>query len=148
MEIQGANLANCDFPAIENIEQNWTLANLRLTPQNENPGAAATASGVKDIGQNFKTEEYRKRAEAATALCLAIAECDTSDACEIMAAALADLGKGAPIPVFMSVVDDARWWAGNATTIEIKAFAMACCELMTPRVRKSFLGYVQRGVAA
>ncbi|NUB42872.1 hypothetical protein GEU84_000610 [Fertoebacter nigrum] len=121
-----------------------------LNPANENPGALAGATGgIQDNKAiSFKTEHYRNRADAATALCHAIAECDPRDAREIMDAALADLAMGSPLPVFLSAMDDARWWASFATPPELKAYALACFEAMRPKVRVAFLAHVQRGAVA
>ena len=87
-------LVNCVFSPSETIGQSDGLANHRLlsdAPQNETPAALAGATGANDVGQVFKTEHYRNRAEAATNLCLAIANCAPQDAMILMAAALADL---------------------------------------------------------
>ena len=58
---------------------------------NENPGALAGATGAGSIELAFRSTDYRMRAEAATSLCLAIANCAPQDAVIVMAAALADL---------------------------------------------------------
>ena len=113
----------------------------------ETPAALAGATGAISNEQGFRTELYRKRAIASSALCLAIAECDPDDACQIMSAALADLSRGAPLPVFVSALDDARWWASISAPHEVKAFALACFEVMRPKVQAAFLAHVQRGAA-
>jgi len=135
--------ANRENSPVEFIGENQGQANLLPTGTNENPGALAGATGAYSKAVSFKTKQYRNRAEAATALCHAIAECDPQDACEIMAAALEDLGS--PLPVLLSAMDDARWWASFATPNELKAYALACFEAMCPKVRAAFLGHVQRG---
>jgi len=137
---------DCPTPSertIENTGEIRHLSNRFDGPKNENPGALAGATGAYSKAVSFKTKQYRNRAEAATALCHAIAECDPQDACEIMAAALEDLGS--PLPVLLSAMDDARWWASFATPNELKAYALACFEVMCPKVRAAFLGHVQRG---
>ncbi len=108
----------------------------------ENPGALAGASGALDMGNVFKSQAYRNRAAAATSLALAIANCDPSDACEIMAAALSDLSIGMPIAPLISVMDEAGFWADLATQDELKAYTLACFTRMTPRNKAAFLGYV------
>jgi len=140
-------MVNPEFSTVENKREYGRAANLLPSAEMENPGALAGATGADQLGISFKTEEYRKRAEAATALAHAIADCHPQDACEIMAAALQDLSVGTPLPVFVSAMDDARWWASCASTAELKAFALACFEAMRPKVRDAFLGYVQRGGA-
>jgi hypothetical protein len=140
-------MVNPEFCAVENKKEIGRSANFSLATENENPGALAGATGADQLGISFKTEQYRRRAEAATALACAIGECHPEDACEIMAAALESLSVGAPLPVFVSIMDDARWWASCASPAEIKAYALACFEAMRPKVRDAFLGYVQRGSA-
>ena len=114
---------------------------------NENPGALAGATGAVIEAGRFKTKEYLQRAEAATALCYAIGDCHRDDAVVIMEAALADLSAGTPLPVFLTAMSDARWWASFAAPHELKAYALACVEAMQPKIRAAFLTYVQRGVA-
>ena len=123
------------------------LSNLFPTQTNENPGALAGATGVRDFTTGIVSTEYRKRAEAATSLCLAIGNCDPQDACLIMEAALLDLGPGQPFPPLFSIMDAARDWAEWASVPELKAFAAACFEQMRPKVRAAFLRYAQRAVA-
>ena len=62
---------------------------------NENPGALAGATGI-ELGITFSDEYYRNRAETATKLGHAIAECHPQDACVIMEAALDNLTEGHP----------------------------------------------------
>ena len=115
---------------------------------NENPGALAGATGAHSTEQAFKSERYSKRAEATTSLCHAIAECHRDDAVIILDAALASLSMGSPMPVFLSAMDDARWWASYASPAELKAYALACFEAMAPKVQSAFLSHVQRRTAA
>jgi hypothetical protein len=109
------------------------------------PGALAGATGAGYFERAFTCKEFLRRAEAATVLCRAIADCDRDDAVVILSAALADLSMGSPLPVFSSAMDDARWWASFAAPHEIKAYLLACFEVMRPEDRAAFLGYVQRG---
>ena len=88
---QGANLANCDFLAVENKHENGDLANLLPSAANETPVALTGATGAMSNELAFKTREYRNRARAATVLCLAIAECHRDDAVQILDAALASM---------------------------------------------------------
>jgi hypothetical protein len=115
----------------------------------ENPGALAGATGAVDEAGCFKTEEYRSRAAAATALCHAIADCHRDDAVVLMSAALSDLSAGAPPPrVWVDALDDARWWARFATPMEHKAYALACFEALRPKSQAAFLAKVQGRIAA
>ena len=99
-------------------------------------------------GYVFKTDHYRERAAAATALCHAIAECDPADACEIMAAALADLSAGMPMAPLFGHMDQATFWASMATRPERKAYALAAFLSLSASDRAGFLAYVQGGGAA
>ena len=112
-----------------------------LTAQNESPGALAGATGADQLTTSFKTKVYRKRAEAATALCHAIADCDPRDACEIMRAALGDLSIGTPVPPLDSVMAEASFWADMATPHEWDAYALACVNRMAPKRKAAFLAY-------
>ena len=114
------------------------------TPANETPAARASATGAKSNEQAFKSKHYLKRAEAATALCLAIADCDPSDACEIMVAALADLSAGWPIPPLFNFMDEAAFWADLAPMPELKAYALACYNRLPLTDQAAFLAYVGR----
>jgi hypothetical protein len=115
-------------------------------PTNENPGALAGATGA-DSFQHFKSEEYRNRAKAATALCYAIADCDPEDACYVMESALVDLSFGSPLPVFLSPMEDALFWSSYATRNELKAYAVACLEAMNPNDQSAFLGYIHQNLS-
>ena len=99
-------------------------------------------------GYVFKTDHYRKRAAAASDLCKAIADCDPADACEIMAAALADLSAGMPMAPLFGHMDQATFWASMATRPERKAYALAAFLTLTPKEQAGFLAYVQRSGAA
>ena len=73
---------------------------------------------------------------------MAIANCHPQDACEIMEAALVDLGAGAPVPPLLGVMSEAISWAEWASVAELKAYALACFTRMSPRNQAAFLGYV------
>lgn len=144
----------CEFKELErptgetrSIENKGNISGLSnpISPsQNENPGALAGATGANVDTIGIVHLDYRKRAEAATSLCLAIGNCDPLDACEIMEAALIDLSAGQPRPPLMSVMDEATDWADFATTAELKAYALACFNRMKPADRSAFLAYVGR----
>ena len=117
-----------------------------LAVEKQNPGALAGATGAACEVGNFKTQEYRERAVSATRLCAAIAECHPEDAVLILSAALQDMAAGAPLPVWQSALEDARWWASYATQFELKAWCLASFEAMHPKARTGFLAYAARGV--
>lgn len=84
------------------------------------------------------------RIRRARALCEAIGDCHPQDACEVMAAALADLSAGMPIAPLFDVMGEARSWAEFATRAEVKAYALACYRRMSPADQAAFLAYVGR----
>lgn len=59
------------------------------------------------------------------------------DAC---AAALGSMGS--PSPPFLGGMGDARWWASYATPQELKAYALACFEAMTPQDQAAFFRHI------
>lgn len=133
-----------DSAPFENIGENLELSNPSEGLEKENPAASGKANGVNQLGESFKTEEYRKRAEAATALCLAIRECEPEDAAPILEAALLGMAAGWPVPPLLSVMDEASFWADFATGAERKAYALACYTRMPAADRAAFLAYVGR----
>ncbi|WP_138058735.1 hypothetical protein [Sulfitobacter pontiacus] len=50
---------------------------------------------------------------------------------------------GYPIPTFLSVMSDARWWASIASRDERKAYALAAFEALAISDQSAFLEYVQ-----
>ncbi|MBV1864658.1 MAG: hypothetical protein KUG74_09500 [Rhodobacteraceae bacterium] len=116
----------------------------------ENAANLAEFNGVnsKEKASSFRRNEYQERADSATALAYAIADCDPRDACTIMAAALGDLSIGSPIAPFANSMAEAREWAACASTPELKAYVLACyCEL-TPIDQAGFQSHISCGAAA
>ena len=105
---------------------------------------ARDRSSEPDHSTGFVTVEGRKRAEAATSLCLAIGNCHPHDACQIMAAALFDLGPGAPFPPLFGFMEAATDWAEWASVPERKAYALAAFNHLPPTDQSAFLAYVGR----
>ena len=87
---------------------------------------------------------FTLRAEHLTTLCLAIANCDPRDACQIMSAALFDLTNGAPTPALIGIMDEAGFWADWATRDQLKAYCLACFTRMSEADQLAFLCYVRR----
>lgn len=52
-------------------------------------------------------------------------------------------GAGVPLPPFLNVMDDARWWADLANRSERKAYALAAFEALAPADQAAFLRHVQ-----
>ena len=113
---------------------------------NEKPGALAGATGSYSIEQTFETAYYRNRAEAATKLGHAIAECHPQDACTLMEAALDNLTEGHPYYPLCRTLAEAGYWADQATRSERKAFALANFTRLSTADQAAFLAYVQREV--
>lgn len=109
----------------------------------ENPGALAGATGAGQSEQAFKSKEYRLRSERATTLCLAIAECEPEDAAPILWEALDDFHRrGLPGAPLTNLMTHATEWAGWATELELKAYAVAAARRMAPATRAAFLVYL------
>jgi hypothetical protein len=95
-------------------------------PENENPGALAGATGADTLPKKLCAEDYKMRAEAATALCEAIGECHPDDAVQIMTAALTSLcPPGEPGEYFISTQEDAAWWASCEAPFRLVAVVEA-----------------------
>ena len=108
----------------------------------ETPDALAGATGA-DQDYTYKTEHYRTRAIAATALGCAIANCHPEDACALMEAALDDLRAGMPrAPFLSSIMAEATFWAGWATRNEAKAYALAAYSRLSAADQSAFLAHV------
>ncbi|MDV7145632.1 hypothetical protein R3X27_23360 [Tropicimonas sp. TH_r6] len=50
-------------------------------------------------------------------------------------------GAGYPPVPFLDVVDDARWWASNASIEELKAYGYHCFLAMPPEIQRAFLDW-------
>lgn len=61
-------------------------------------------------------------------------------ALETAAAALG--ATGGPLPPFLGGMEDARHWASLATDRELKAYALACFEAMSPRDQNAFFRHI------
>ena len=122
-------------------------ASSAITSEKENLGALAGAT-ESNLELAFKTEYYRNRAARATELGHAIAECHPQDACILMEAAIDDLRAGMPNAPFLSLMNEASFWADMATRNERKAFALANYTRLSKADQSAFLAYVQRGAAA
>jgi hypothetical protein len=109
----------------------------------ENPGALAGAAGAGQTEQAFKSKQYRLRAERATTLCLAIADCEPEDAAPILWKALDDFHrKGLPGTPLTNLMTHATEWAGWATERDLRAYAVAAARRLQPATRAAFLVYL------
>lgn len=64
-----------------------------------------------------------------------------ADDAEMTAAAVIG-ATGAPLPPFLGGMDDARSWASWASHSELKAYALACFEAMTPKDQAAFYAHI------
>lgn len=138
--------------AIDFIGENRGLSNLPNEAgrqKSETPGASGNATEGDRKAASFKTEIYRNRAESATALCHAIADCHPDDAVLIMCAAIESFSAGSPEPPapWTPLIEEARDWCSWANLFEIKAYALACFEAMPDATRARFTSYVGRAAA-
>jgi hypothetical protein len=141
-EISALTCPTRHTPHIENIGENAVLSNTETADSaSKNPAATAIANGAKENPTSFASPYYKMRAESATTLCLAIANCHPDDACQIMDAALDDLGRGQPRPAMFSIMAEATEWAEFATRAEIKAYALACFNRLSPTDRMALVAY-------
>ena len=114
----------------------------------ENPGALAGATGAKENSNDGVEADYRYRRVVAMALRQAIRECDPTDAALILSEELERLRIGAPIPPLLNAMDEAQAWAEWASPFEVKAYALACYNAMSPKDQAGFLCYVTGRAAA
>lgn len=95
------------------------------SPEMSDPGALAGASGAMNKS-SFRSEEYRLRAERATALALALREAHPDDAGAICFGFLSSMETGGPeIGSLGITVSDARMWAEIAPPHELLAYTTA-----------------------
>jgi hypothetical protein len=113
----------------------------------ENPGAPwRDATGAGKSENTLTSPQYRQRAERATTLCLAIADCEAEDAAPILWAALDDFHRqGMPESPLYNLMQHATEWAEWASERELKAYAVAAARRMDPSTRESFRLYLAGG---
>ena len=141
--------------------------------QTENPGALAGATGAdrQTKAASLRPEHSTNTAADANApyhdaaiyirtLCRAasprwraaiawgaLRELDPDDAAMVAAHFLPNDGAGPPIPAFDGVMQEACFWAAQASPAERAAYALACFNMMAPARQAAFLGHVQRRAA-
>ncbi len=84
--------------------------------------------------------------ECATLAWAALRSLDEDNAREVAYAVIQ--GAGAPLPPFISPMDEAAYWADIASPAELDAYALACAQAMAPGRRAAFLEYMQGREAA
>lgn len=55
---------------------------------------------------------------------------------------------GSPLPTFLDVADDAKWWTGNASPKEIEAYLLSCFNALERHRQIEFGQYIQVRLAA
>ena len=70
------------------------------------------------------------------------------DVIRVLNDALSDAAAGPPLPVLISINDDARWWADLATLPELRAWLAACFVRLPIREQQEFLASATRRVDA
>ncbi|GAA0303380.1 hypothetical protein [Rhodovulum strictum] len=212
-ENKGLGCPTSNGRGIESIGENSPLSNRIRTPENENPGALAGATGALFIDRQIKSQDYHRQGPKASEPLISVpqieepptrgnAEVTPNDRLEdrhrravrllghaltsnngagwhaaafvwaarlhqgeltcLAAAALLALepdlredvfrlvhwgevsGAGAPIPPFLNVMDEARFWASMASRREAKAYALASFEAMTKIDRAAFLRHITK----
>lgn len=74
---------------------------------------------------------------------LAFAALNAVDADDAEMTAAAVIGSaGDPLPCFLGGMEDARIWASWASRSELKAYALACFEAMTPKDQAAFFRHI------
>jgi hypothetical protein len=87
-------------------------------------------------------------AQRATLAFMALKALDTNDAEEVVVAALEHTGAGIPLPVLLSYMDDAAFWADLATPKEIEAYCFVTFNRMPEERQAAFLDFVLGRAAA
>lgn len=127
-------MANREKSGVVFIEKFGGMANLAEAAEKKNPGALAGATGAHTEKHSLCVEDYRMRAECATALAEAIADCHPDDAVQLMVAALHDLTPEGPrCDFFLSAAEDAAWWASVAAPAQLSAVLAATLEQLGNR---------------
>lgn len=96
----------------------------------ETPGASGNATeGHIETGQ-FQTQEYRLRAEWASAAAYALEHCDPHDAAQLCANILEAMQTEGPVlgDPFGMVASDAAFWADCAPAHELAAYGCAALD--------------------
>ena len=145
-----------------------------MNQQTENPSALAGATGADretkaaslrpDNSTNAAgnaTELYHDAAINIRTMCRAasprwrvaiawgaMTELDPADAAVVAGHFMPNDDAGPPIPAFTSAMQEAGFWAGQASPAEHAAYALACFNMMAPARQSAFLGHVQRRAAA
>ena len=95
--------------------------------------------GVADLLRTRFEVNERKTIVAIASLSL-----DASDAIECVEAAVSEIHFGLPLPSLTSHVDDAIWWAENASPAELRAYALACFIQMSKNEKQKFIIHLNR----
>lgn len=125
----------------------------------ETPARLADATGANVETASFYDETYRRDGDPATAEMairaaavrtagMAMLEAFPKDRLPLIEFLHDYFRAGMPPPVFGGVMAEASHWADWASTAELKAYALACFNRLSPADQQAFLGYVQGEAAA
>lgn len=73
----------------------------------------------------------------------AVLACDPDDRLELLERFYEALRPGFPIIPLDSIMEEAGFWADRASATELKAYALACYNRLSPSHQSDFLNYVQ-----
>ncbi|MFC3060375.1 hypothetical protein [Paenirhodobacter populi] len=98
--------------------------------------------GTPDAWSDFRFVAVARmtKAERAMLACSALTSLDADTAAMTAAAAIG--ATGSPLPAFLGGMDDARSWASWASRNELKAYALAAFEAMTPKDQAAFFHHI------
>lgn len=77
-----------------------------------------------------------------------LAAADDEQFWQIVEAAVSVRRAGQPLPLFLDIEGEARWWADLASPAELRCWLMACFVRLPERERTSFLASANRRAAA
>lgn len=87
------------------------------------------------------------RSEAAEAFVMASLDCAPEDRLPLIEMMQDHYSADNPIPSFGPVMDEASDWANWASRKELKAYALASFNRMSPADQRAFLDYIRRAAA-
>lgn len=151
--LAGATGAETDTPkSAETFSQKSRRDAIFTLAQARHRAAVAAITAALTLGEDgahawarthFVLRARLTRFERAALTLAAMRSLDGEDRREVFSLARGDeLSAGAPLPPFLNVMDDARFWASLASTRELKAYALAAFEALRPADRARFLAHV------
>jgi hypothetical protein len=78
----------------------------------------------------------------------AMTSLDTNQRVMVAESTIKDRSIGAPLPTFLEVHEDAKWWASCATEQEREVYLLACWNSLSNSRQQSFKHYINKRNAA